>query len=62
MLNKAQETRLYQKAKENLYPFLAPYADPVYNKVVSSTYYNAAVQHLTPVAWTWRVVEARKIL
>lgn len=50
VLTRAQSTILYQKAKENLYPLFAPYADPALAQLTASPYYKAAVQHLTPIA------------
>jgi hypothetical protein len=45
---KAQESFLYRKAKENVYPLVAKYADPAYASLTSSSYFQAAVQHITP--------------
>ncbi|KAK9803434.1 hypothetical protein WJX73_000158 [Symbiochloris irregularis] len=50
ILTQAQQTAVYKKAKTDLYPSLAPYADPAYNSIVGSTYYKAAVDHLKPVS------------
>lgn len=47
---KAQETILYQKAKENFWPVLKPYADPALDAIFKSSTYQAAVQHLAPKA------------
>lgn len=44
----AQASLLYRKAKENLYPLVAPYADPALNSVMASSYYKAVVDHLAP--------------
>lgn len=50
ILSRAQESFVYRKAKENLYPVVAPYADPALEKVASSTYYKAALEHITPAS------------
>ena len=39
-----------QKAGERVWPYISPYADPVIEKVESSSYYKAAVNHLKPIA------------
>lgn len=49
-LTKAQETVIYQKAKENLYPLIKPYADPAVMRISESQIYNAALTHLAPKA------------
>lgn len=47
-IKSAQETFVYRKAKENLYPMVAKYADPAIEQIVASPYYKAAVDHVTP--------------
>ena len=42
------QTFVYRKAKEALYPYVASYADPAYESVISSPYYKQLMQHLTP--------------
>lgn len=49
-VTRAQETFLYRKAKENIYPLVAKYADPAYESITSSTYFKAALEHVTPKA------------
>ena len=49
LLHQAQQSSVYQRAKTNIYPTLAPYADPAYDSITGSTYYKAAVNHLKPV-------------
>lgn len=49
-LTKAQETVMYQKAKENLYPLIKSYADPAVMRISESQIYNAALTHLAPKA------------
>ena len=50
ILTKATETPVYKNAKTKLYPSIAPYADPAYDKLTSNSYYKAAVDHLKPVS------------
>lgn len=50
LLNKAQQTSVYRSAKTNFYPRVASYTDPAYDKITSSSYYKAAVDHLRPVS------------
>lgn len=45
---RAQETYLYKKAMENLYPLIAKYADPAVEQIAASPYYKAVVAHVTP--------------
>lgn len=45
---KAQESFIYRKAKENVYPLVAKYADPAYASLTGSPYFQAALQHITP--------------
>lgn len=49
-LTRAQETFIYRKAKENLYPLVAKYADPALEQISASQYYQATVAHLAPKA------------
>ena len=42
-------TPLYQKAKSDLYPTVAPYVDPALEKISHNSYYKAGVDHLKPV-------------
>ena len=39
-----------KKTEEIVWPYVSPYADPVMEKVGSSSYYQAAVNHLKPIA------------
>ena len=39
-----------KKTEEMVWPYVSPYADPVMEKVGSSSYYQAAVNHLKPIA------------
>ena len=48
-MSSLQGTALYQKAKTQLYPSVAPYADPALDKISANSYYKAAVDHLKPV-------------
>jgi hypothetical protein len=43
------ESFLYKKAKDLLYPVVAPVADPVYDNFATSTYLAQLNKHLTPV-------------
>ncbi len=45
----AQESFLYKKAKDLLYPVVAPVADPVYDNFATSKYLAQLNKHLTPV-------------
>lgn len=49
-VSRAQETFVYKKAKDSLYPMVAKYADPALQSLTASTYYQAAVTHLMPQA------------
>lgn len=48
VLGRVQASSLYQTAATRLYPVVQPYADPAYAKVVSSPYYQLAVEQLKP--------------
>lgn len=45
---RAQQTALYQKAMESFYPLVAKYADPAVAQITASSYYQAAIEHVTP--------------
>lgn len=49
-LARAQETFIFKKAKENLYPYVARYADPAVAQITASSYYQAALEHVAPKA------------
>ncbi|KAK9843458.1 hypothetical protein WJX81_003967 [Elliptochloris bilobata] len=50
MWHKLKSTSAAKKAEESVWPYISPYADPVIEKVGSSSYYQAAVNHLKPIA------------
>ncbi len=46
----AKQMPISKKVEQRIWPYLSPYADPVIEKVESSSYYKAAVNHLKPIA------------
>jgi hypothetical protein len=49
-LARAQQTFVYRKTSENLYPLVKPYAEPMLSSVTSSGAYRAVLAHLQPVS------------
>lgn len=50
VFNKVQTTYVYKTAANRLYPVIAPYADPIVDKVSNSPYVNNAIDHVKPQA------------
>ena len=50
LLLQVKQSNIGKQAEERVWPYLSPYADPVIEKVGSSSYYQATVNHLKPIA------------
>ena len=50
LLLQVKQSNIGKQAEERVWPYLSPYADPVFEKVGSSSYYQATVNHLKPIA------------
>jgi hypothetical protein len=44
----AQETALYKRSKDLVYPYVAPIADPALARICASKYVAALVEHVKP--------------
>jgi len=47
-MSQVQNSFIYRKAAENLYPYVAKYADPAMEQISASTKYQALLTHVTP--------------